>query len=179
MANHHNIEQTIRVLKALREYMYNFYPDRRTNNPFPLEFWKLDDDLYYDFLNYLPCVFSMELGGLDTKNLRDLPEALHILWPIFSLEDGYDCDGWTALTNAGVAELPLAISAYRKIGFTKEAQALRAALASCEASPDDTDAAESAYKSVQTEYEDDGDRRMAVISFMRSNEHLWNHYSDT
>lgn len=105
--------------------------------------------------------------------LKELPEAISILWPIFSLEDGYDCDGWSALTNAGTEELPLAIAAYRKIGLHGEADALQAALNSCILDEEDTDAAESSYKSVKREFEDDDERRMAVINFMRRNENLW------
>ncbi len=179
MATDHNSEIAVSALEALRTYMYNFYPERKTQNPFPLEFWKLDDDLFYDFMNYLPVVFSVELGALTNQTLRRLPEAIHILWPIFSLEEGYDCDGWTALTNAGSHELPLVISAYERVGLPAETAALKAALISCELAPDDTDAAEAAYKSVQREFEEDGDRRMAVILYMRKNEHLWYSYLDT
>jgi len=176
MAINHN---TLAALEALRTYMYNFYPERKTQNPFPLEFWKLDDDLFYDFMNYLPVVFSMELGGLNNQTLFHLPEALHILWPIFSLEDSYDCEGWAALTNAGIDELTLVVSAYERVGLPAEAAALNAALASCQLTPDDTDAAEAAYKSVHREFEEDEARRMAVISYMRKNEHLWDKYLDT
>lgn len=179
MTVNRNVETTRAVLEALRSYMYNFYPERKTQNPFPLEFWKLDDDLFYDYMNYLPVVFSLELGGLSHQALRRLPEAFHILWPIFGLEDGYDCDGWTALTNAGTHELPLVISAYERVGFPAEAEALKAALLSCKSAPEDTDAAEAAYKSVKREFEDDGERRMAVIAYMRKNEHLWDSYLDT
>lgn len=179
MTINRNFETTKTALEALRSYMYNFYPERRTKNPLPLEFWKLDDEFFYDYMNYLPVVFSSELGGLSRQALRHLPEALHILWPIFGLEDAYDCDGWAALANAGSHELPFVIAAYERVGFPAEAAALKAALLACESDPEDTEAAEAAYKSVRREFEEDDDRRMAVIAYMRKNEHLWNSYLDT
>jgi hypothetical protein len=176
MADSRKLQTTKEALEAIRSYMYNFYPERKENDPFPLEFWKLNDDLFYDYMNYLPCVLSVKFNGMTHEILRQLPEAFHILWPIFGLEEGYDCDGWTALANAGVEELPLAITAYERIGMPGEAKALQAALTSCSLAPDDTDAAEAAYKSVTREYEDDDERRIAVITYMRNNEHLWEQY---
>ncbi len=129
-------------------------------------------------MNYLPVVFALEFNGLTEQALRQLPEAFHILWPIFDLEDGYDCEGWTALTNAGVHGLPRVIAAYEHIGLPAEAAALKAALAACTSAPDDVDAVETAYLSVPREYEDDEDRRLAVITYMRAHEYLWERYPD-
>jgi len=166
------------LLEELRTYMYNFFPEKK-NEGLPLEFWKLDDDFYYEYMNYLPAVFTSKLGRLSNVVLEDLPEAVHILWPIFQLEDGYDTDAWSSLTNAGSEVVELAISGFDRIGISGEANALRAALAALDASPGDTDAAEAAYMSISREYEDDEDRRMAVINYMRENEILWESYKRT
>lgn len=124
-------EVTTMTLEALRTYMYHFYPERQTREPSPLDFWTFDDGLFYDFMNYLPAVFAVQFRGLSEHALRQLPEALQIFGPIFSLEDGYDCDGWTALNNAGEHELPLVIVAYQRIGMSGEAAALTAVLRAC------------------------------------------------
>ena len=92
-------------------------------------------------MNHLPVAFALELNGLTPQALNQLPEALHILWPIFDLEDGDDCEGWTALNNAGVHGLPMVIAAYERMGLPAEAAVLKAALAACASNPDDTDAA--------------------------------------
>ncbi len=163
------------LLASLREYMYNFYP---REPELPLEFWTLDDDLYYDYLNYLPVIFATELGDVSKRNLQPLPEAVHILWPIFSLEEGYDLEGFGKLDDADHEEIELAISAFERVGQPGEAKALRAAMAARSASNGDEDAVENAYLEVKREYEDDGERRMAVINYMRENEDLWGAVAD-
>ena len=76
-------------------------------------------------MNHLPVAFALELNGLTPQALNQLPEALHILWPIFDLEDGDDCEGWTALNNAGVHGLPMVIAAYERMGLPAEAAVLK------------------------------------------------------
>jgi hypothetical protein len=164
------------ILESLREYMYKFYPERRDEDPLPLEFWTLDDDMYYEYMNYLGLKVAIHFADNMSEILTQLPEAMHILYPISLLDDDYEFNGWTALTNAGSEQLPLVIAAYKRIGLTVEAEALSAALKSCLASPDDTEAAESAYKEFDSPYADDELRREAVIEFMRKNEYLWESY---
>ena len=168
------VEESIsRTLEALREYMYGFYPERRRADPFPLEFWRLeDDDLFEEFLSYLPLHMGITDSG-EVTNLEKMPEGFRLAYPIYHLEDDYQFNGWTALTNAGTWLLPSVINAYRRIGIASEADALEAALRSCERDPDDTDAAEAAYKAVGSPYSDDDTRNEALSQFFRANRQLF------
>lgn len=161
------------ILERLREYMYRHYPERRQHDPLPLEFWRIEDDeLFYEVLSYLP----LHMGTTDEEvipNLERMPEGFRLAFPIFRLEDDYQFNGWTALTNAGEWLLPSTVFAYDRIGMTSEARALEAALESCRRDPDDTDAAEAAYKSVRSPYSNDDYRSAELLHFFRANSHLF------
>jgi len=105
--------------------------------------------------------------------LEKMPEGFRLAFPIFWIEDDYQFNGWGALTNAGEWLLPRAVAAYDRIGMSSEARALEAALRSCVEDPDDTDAAEAAYKSVQSEYSDDERRSEALLRCFRASRHLF------
>ena len=163
-------EVVLRVLEDLREYMHRFYPEREKNAPFPLEFWRIEDeDLFFEALSYLP----LQMPVTNVIDLSPFPEGFRLAFPIFWLEDDYQFNGWTALTNAGEWLLPTAIAAYERIGMHSEAQALRAALDSCRADPDDSEAAENAYKSVPNDFSDEEVKNESLISFFRKNAHLF------
>jgi hypothetical protein len=159
------------VLEKLRDYMHGFYPDREKNDPLPLEFWRIgDDDLFLETLSYLPLQMPVTDEGID---LAPFPEGFRLAFPIFWLEDDYQFNGWTALTNAGEWLLPGAVAAYERIGMLPEAKALAAALAACRNDPDDTEAAEAAYKSVPNPFADDEAKHEALLAFFRGHSHLF------
>ena len=158
-------------LEALREYMYSFYPERRDVDPFPLAFWTLDDELFEEFLLYLP--LQMAIVSDADPDLDDMPEGFRLAYYTYHLEDDYDFNGWTALTNAGTDRLPGVIRAYERMGMHDEARAVAAALAAIEEDPEDTDAAEDAYKSVDSEFADEDARRTALFDFFRANTALF------
>ena len=157
-------------LRALRDYMYRFYPDRIHSDPIPIDFWSIaDDDLFLEILSYMPLHLSAEAQA----RLSELPVAFQLAFPIFWLEDDYQVNGWTALTNAGENLLQLAISAYNRVGMHSEAQALGMALESMRQSPDDDDAAERGYKSVSNPYLDEDTKLDELLRFFRNNSQLW------
>lgn len=161
------------ALEALREYMHGLYPGRRDSDPFPLEFWRIEDDeLFLEAIGYLPLHMGLTDTG-EVPHLQSLPEGFRLAFPIFWLEDDYQTNGWTTLTNAGDWLLPSAIAAFDRIGMSSEARALEAALKSCRRSPDDDEAAEAAYKSVDNIYSEDDKRFVALLAFFRSNAHLF------
>ena len=161
------------TLERLREYMYRHYPARRKNDPLPLEFWRIEDDeLFYEILCYLPLHMGVTDKG-EVPGLNEMPEAFRLAFPIFWIEDDYQFNGWSALTNAGEWLLPSAIAAYERIGLPSEARALEAALRSCCEDADDWEAAEAAYKSVQSPYSDDERRSEALLQFFRANSRLF------
>jgi hypothetical protein len=158
-------------LESLRSYMGRMYPERA--GEFLLEFWKIKDDmLYLEALGYLPLHMNVTDSG-EVPHLHAMPEGYRLAFPIFWLEDDYQFNGWTALTNAGEWLLPSACEAYKRVGLASEARALEAALASCRADPEDTDAAEAAYKSVENETRDDERRAEALNSFFVKNRGLF------
>jgi hypothetical protein len=166
------IEQPLRELQA---YVHGFYPGRAKTGPIPVEFWTIEDDeLFLEVLSYMPLKF-VEVAS---TRLQELPTAFQIAYPIFELEDDYQVNGWGALTNAGTERLPQVISAYERIGMKTEAEALRAALRACEAAPDDDEAAETAYRSVDNPYRDDDEKYAALLRFFRANAHLWTSHDD-
>lgn len=162
-------------LRALRDYMHVFYPERARTAPIPLDFWsESDDEIFLDMLGYLP----LHLTDDALARLDELPEAFRIAYPVFRLEDDYEVNGWTALLNAGEDLLPSAVAAYERAGMTSEAQALAAALESIRANPGDEHAAERAYKSVPNRYSDDDTRLRELLRFFRGNAGLWVGRSD-
>jgi hypothetical protein len=172
---HSGTEATRAVLSALREYMHCLYPELRETAPLPLAFWKIDDDeLFFEALGFLPLHMGVTDSG-EVPGLDQMPEGFRIAFPIFWLEDDYLFNGYTALTNAGAWLLPRAIAAYDRIGMAPEARALEAALRACERDPDDTDAAEAAYRSSASMYADDERRHTALLAFFRANTHLFDH----
>lgn len=157
-------------LERLRTYMHGFHPDREKGDPFPLEFWKIDDDdIFFEALSYLPLMMEeVEEEGLD-----HLPEGFRLAYPVFWLEDDYQFNGWTALTNAGEELLPLAIAAYERIGLPTEAAALRAALEAVRADAGDDEGAGEAYQSVENPLADEDTRWEALLKFFRTNAGLF------
>ncbi len=161
---------TLPALERLRIYMHRFYPEREQTDPLPLEFWKIEDEeIFFEALSYLPLMME----EVDRDGLDHLPEGFRLAYPVFWLEDDYQFNGWTALTNAGEALLLLAIAAYDRIGIPTEADALRAALQAVRADPDDDEAAGEAYKSVENPFADDDARWGALTRFFRSNSMLF------
>jgi hypothetical protein len=159
------------ALESLREYMYSFYPERRLADPFPLAFWTLDDELFEEFLLYLPLQMVISSGA--DPDLAAMPEGFRLAYFAYHLEDDYDFNGWTALTNAGTDRLPGVIQAYERMGLRDEARAVAAALAAIEEDPEDTDAAEEAYQGVDSEFADEDVRRGALFDFFRANTALF------
>ena len=158
------------ALLKLQEYMGNFYPEMAKAGAFPLDFWKIeDDDLFWEAIGYLP-LFMYDVWS---THYDELPEGFRLAYPIFSIEDDYFVNGWTALTNAGTWLLPHAVRAYNRIGMASEAAALQAALNSVERNPDDDEAAEAAYKSVPNVYADDERKMEALLSFFRRRSDLF------
>lgn len=161
------------ILERLREYMYRHYPERRQHDSLPLEFWRIEDDeLFYEVLSYLPLHMGITDEGV-VPDLERMPEGFRLAFPIFWLEDDYQFNGWTALTNAGEWLLPSAVSAYDRIGMSLEARALEAALESCRRDPNDTEAAEAAYKSVRSPHSNDDHRSAELLRFFRANSRLF------
>lgn len=152
--------------------MRGLYPELG-QEAFPLEFWKIeDDDLFMEVLGYLPLHMGVTDAGV-VPGLDEMPEGYRLALPIFWIEDDYFINGWTALTNAGEWLLPSAICAYERIGMKSEANALRAALVSCQISPNDDEAVEAAYKSVDNPYSDDELKHRALRSYFCSNRRLF------
>ncbi len=168
-------EKMMLALNLLQKYMLNLYPE----STFPLEFWHLEDDEYYE--EHLYCLalnLSAKFTHLTAESFSQLPEAIHIAWPIFALEAGYDFSSWTALSNFGVHnELPIIIAAYERIGLSGEAAALQAAYLAVQKEPY-SDAVEAAYKSVHRELKSDDKRMTEILNFMGKNSYLWYKYSD-
>jgi hypothetical protein len=161
------------ALRDLQSYMYGFHPDREAANSIPLNFWTIkDDDLFLEALSYMP----LKLFAVAEEHFSELPIGFQLAYPIFWLEDDYQFNGWTALTNAGERMLPLAIAAYERLGMVTEADALGAALRSCVVAPDDDEAASEAYKSVTNAYADEQQKYAAILKFFRANPHLWETY---
>jgi hypothetical protein len=157
-------------LRALQDYMHGFYPDRAQSDPIPINFWSVaDDELFLEILSYMPLHISEEAQGRSTE----WPVAFQLAFPIFWLEDDYEFNGWTALTNAGESLLQRAVDAYERIGMRSEAQALARALTSIRQAPDDEAAAERAYKSVPNPYADDEAKFEELLRFFRGNPQLW------
>ncbi len=157
-------------LRALQNYMHGFYPDRAYSDPIPMDFWSVEDDeLFLEILSYMPLHITEDAQA----RFDEWPLAFQLAYPIFWLEDDYEFNGWTALTNAGERLLPLAIAAYDKLGMHSEAQALAKALAAVRKSPSDADAAERAYKSVPNPYADDETKFNELLRFFRNNRQLW------
>ena len=157
-------------LRALQDYMHRFYPDRAGNDPIPIDFWSVDDDeLFLEILSYMPLHISEEAQG----RFAEWPVAFQLAYPIFWLEDDYEVNGWTALTNAGEGLLQRAMDAYERIGMHSEAQALAKALVSVRKAPADEEAAKRAYKSVPNPYADDEAKFEELLRFFRSNPQLW------
>lgn len=157
-------------LRALQDYMHGFYPDRAHSDPIPLDFWSVeDDDLFLEILGYMPLHISEEAQA----GFAEWPVAFQLAFPIFWLEDDYEFNGWTALTNAGEDLLQRAVDAYARIGMQTEAQALAKALASIRQAPTDEEAAERAYKSVPNPYADDEAKFEELLRFFRGNPQLW------
>lgn len=157
-------------LRALQDYMHRFYPDRAHSDPIPIDFWSVaDDDLFLEILSYMPLHISEEAQ----TRITEWPVAFQLAFPIFWLEDDYEFNGWTALTNAGEELLQRAVDAYEHIGMHAEAQALAKALVSVRKAPADEEAAERAYKSVPNPYADDEAKFNALLRFFRSNPQFW------
>ena len=159
------------TLVQLRNYMNDFYPNR----DFGTRFWEIeDDDLFFEALGYLPLHMPKEVyENLDV--LLEMPRGYRLAFPIFSIEDDYVFNGWTALSNAGERLLPSAISAYREIGMSSEAAALEAALSVIIKGENDEydEATEAAYKSVPNEFADDEVKDRALLKFFRSDLNLF------
>jgi hypothetical protein len=102
-----------------------------------------------------------------------LPEGYRIAYPVFWIEDDYHVNGWTALSNAGDWLLPHAIAAFERMEMRSEAAALKAALAAFRASPDDDEALEVAYKSVENRFASDELKFAALLDFFRNNARLF------
>jgi len=163
----------LRALEALRHYMMRLYPEGISGRPFPLEFWRIDDDdLFMEALGYLPLHMDVTDDGV-VPGLETMPEGFRIAFPIFWIEDDYHFNGWTALTNAGEWLLPGAIAAYERVGMYPEARALEAALSSCRLAPNDPEAAENAYKSVENPYASDERKFAALLAFFRANDRIF------
>lgn len=151
--------------------MKSFYP----NHDFGTRFWEIEeDDLFFEALGYLPLHMPKEVfENLDV--LSQMPRGYRLAFPIFSIEDDYFINGWTALSNAGEWLLPSAIAAYREIGMPTEASALDAALSVIRKGENDChdEATEAAYKSVPNEFADDEVKDQALLEFFRSDPYLF------
>lgn len=170
----HESNEAVRpVLESLHQYMLKMYRGELASDQLPLEFWRIEDDgLFFEVLSYMPLHMGITDDGV-IPNLDRMPEAFQLAFPIFWLEDDYQFNGWTALTNAGEWLLPSAIAAYDRMGMSSEARALEAALKSCCEEPDDDEAAEAAYKSVPNVYADEDLKNEALLKFFRSNVNLF------
>lgn len=170
----HESKEAVRpVLESLHHYMLKMYRGELTSDQLPLEFWRIEDDgLFLEMLSYMPLHMGITDDGA-ILNFDGLPEAFRLAFPIFWLEDDYQVNGWTALTNAGEWLLPSAVAAYDRIGMSSEARALEAALKSCCEDPEDAEAAEAAYKSVPNVYADEDVKYEALIKFFRANANLF------
>ncbi|MFZ6873357.1 DMP19 family protein [Undibacterium sp. Di27W] len=164
-----------RSLINLERYVRKIYSREPGVHDFRLDFWAIeDDDLFFGFLTNL----SANFYELADAHFNAIPIGFKLAYAIFRLEDDYDVNGWTALTNAGEDELPVVIAAYQYLGFDSEAAALSAALQSCRLAPDDDDAAERAYKSVDDIYRDDDIRRTALLKYFKAHANLWEKYDE-
>ena len=159
------------TLNQLSDYMKGFYPNR----DFGTRFWEIEeDDLFFEALGYLPLHMPKEVyANLDL--LSQMPRGYQLAFPIFSIEDDYFVNGWTALSNAGEWLLPSAIKAYRDIGMPSEAAALDAALSVIRKGDNDEDdeATEAAYKSIPNEFADENVKEQALLRFFRSDPNLF------
>lgn len=159
------------TLIQIRDYLTGLYPNR----DFGTRFWEIEeDDLFYEALGYLPLHMPKEVyENLDL--LCRMPRGYRLAFPIFSIEDDYFINGWTALSNAGEWLLPSAISAYREIGMPSEAAALDAALEVIQKGENDDydEAAEAAYKSVPNEFADDDLKNHALLRYFRGDPDLF------
>ncbi|APV48614.1 hypothetical protein BWI17_02290 [Betaproteobacteria bacterium GR16-43] len=156
------------ALEKLRDYMHNFHPDL-DRGAFPVEFWRNpDDDLYWETLLYFPLFVPEETRAA----LDSLPMGFRIAFPVFWLEDDYQVNGDTALTNAGEWLLPSAIWAFTEIGMQSEVRALHAALESVRRNPEDDEAAGAAYRAAAGPNQ--GDEREGVLfAFFTANRALF------
>lgn len=151
--------------------MKHLYPNRE----FGPRFWRIeDDDLFFESLGYLPLHMPEEVIE-NLEVLNEMPCGYRLAFPIFWIEDDYFVNGWTALSNAGEWLLPAAITAYREIGMTPEADALEAALLVIQRDENDyyDEATENAYKSIPNEFSDDEVKNRALLRFFRSDPSLF------
>lgn len=157
------------VLVQLNKYMHGFYPDLVPDDGSPLRFWEIgDDELFMEALGYLP----LFIGEIDER-LHSLPPGYRIACPVLLLEDDYQFNGWTALSNAGGDILAQAAQAYRVMGMDSEGAALDAARQAVADDPDDEAAHERAYKSVANRYQDDDIKFAGLLSYLRSDANLF------
>ena len=158
------------VLARVQSYMNLSKESNAADAPTPLRFWEWsDDDAFFEALQVLPYFTRFEWSRIGKK----LPTAFHLASSVFALEDDFLGEGWDGLGNARRVGVANARKAFRVMGMHSEANALDAAYAQYQRTPNDHDAIRSAYASVPNEFSDDLTKHQAIIAFFRRNSSLW------
>jgi hypothetical protein len=162
------------ALLDLQQLLQQFWSKELPDEDIPIEFWKIgNDEIFFDALQYLPsCMYVC--GGSSGKghspdDIARLPEGFRIALAIFELEEGFDNEGWTAISNLGEDALRTIISAYQRVGLVQRAAALERVLAAYLVSPDDEDAFKRAAAGQLPDLRDDDLATRTVMTFLRSN----------
>ena len=163
------------ALVRLQEMLQHFWAQELPAEEIPLEFWTIaDDDVFFDALQYLPsCMFvygGSSGNGHSDQDIARLPEGLRLAVTIFELEEGFDTEGWTAISNLGEHKLRLIVAAYRRMGLASRAAALERVLTAYLLCPeeDDQDAYMAAAAGELPDLRDDEDALNTVFAFLRS-----------
>jgi len=157
------------ALQQLQDYCTPYFRSDFPGVAIPKEFWKItNDELFYQVLGFMPLFVPQEL--LDRP---DVPPGFRLAWPIFSLEDDYHFNGWTAISNAGETILRNAVESFRSIGMQEEATALEAALRVYLTDPENEEGWAAAYRSVPNPYEEGDNKNEALRAYFSRNRHLF------
>ena len=169
------LPETIRPsLVELQSMLHQFWRDELKGRKLPLAFWEIEDDnIFYDALQYVSGCFYVYGGpegeGHSYDDLKRLPIGLQLAVTIFELEDGFTTDGWTTISNMGTDRLADVLEAYRIIGLTERAAALKRVIKAFIEDPENEDALPAAAKGELPDMIDDDDASARVLAYLRDN----------
>ena len=159
-------------LIALQQKLHKFWAKELHNRRLPLAFWKIpEDEIFFYALQYLPgcmLVYGGSSGeGHSDEDLRQLPSGFQLAVTVFELEDGFTCDGWTAIGNLGEERLRQVVAAYQAIGLPDRAAALSRVIEALAEGADDEAALSEAAQGGLPDLIDDDAASSRVVAFLR------------
>jgi len=161
------------ALLSLQEMLQGFWFQDLPDEEIPPAFWAIKhDDIFYDALQYLPCCLFTEGGpsgrGHSYEDIASLPEGFWLATIMFELEEGFDNEGWIAISNMEEEPLRWVVQAYLRIGLTQRAAALERVIAAYIADPYDPDGYAKAADGQLPDLRDDEAAVSKVIAFFRA-----------